>query len=588
MSSTQEQQKAIEDFEHQYQYIQASAGSGKTYTIIEKVKNAIQKGLKPDEILLFSFSKKATEELNERLISQDIPPVATTFHSFAHRVLSKGKYLERLGFKSGYNIISEFSPQVKDDLEKEMKSAYLLNFSDELLQSLENSLSYDLLLELVKKIVSFELFPIEPFEKFKHYQLIIVDEFQDTTYDEMCILKGLMQKYTQINFVGDEKQALYRFRNEKLTEDDLKTSLIKSQDTLALVTYAFGIEKKEIFTHHLTYNFRSGNEIVNFANQLFSNLHEKAAQEKNAYIKDLQDEKKTFYETVKEVARPGIKIGILMKTNQQVFNTFSEITREAQKEGEKFYINYKVSQQPPTVLSYKKSLLAFFAQEEKNSCTEFLKQKEETIALNIDDLLKKYFELKNILSHGESFEKFTKLYDLNFCQQTIAEMIETIAEAIDLPEELVGIAFIKNYPQHYFIADFLELMKRKSQILKLKEHVENIDEKLNIQLLEQFEEYLLTLPNNKAFSEQIELYFKENKFEMLLENEINTLKQNPQIEISTIHMSKGGEYDIVITNENIKNIERVIRTKEAKETFNDNIYTQYVVITRAKEGLIFI
>ncbi len=59
----------------------AGAGSGKTLTIVAKVKYLIErKKIKPEEILLISFTKKTTEELTERLNKLGINLTAKTFH----------------------------------------------------------------------------------------------------------------------------------------------------------------------------------------------------------------------------------------------------------------------------------------------------------------------------------------------------------------------------------------------------------------------------------------------------------------------------------------------------------------------------
>lgn len=66
----------------------AGAGSGKTLTISAKVKYLVAKGIKPEEILLFSFSKKSAEELTERIKTKlNLNVQASTFHSFGFNIL---------------------------------------------------------------------------------------------------------------------------------------------------------------------------------------------------------------------------------------------------------------------------------------------------------------------------------------------------------------------------------------------------------------------------------------------------------------------------------------------------------------------
>lgn len=70
--------------------ILAGAGSGKTLTILGKVKYLIeQKGIDPENILLLSFTKKTVEELNERLRKMELGTRATTFHKLGYDTIKK-------------------------------------------------------------------------------------------------------------------------------------------------------------------------------------------------------------------------------------------------------------------------------------------------------------------------------------------------------------------------------------------------------------------------------------------------------------------------------------------------------------------
>lgn len=68
----------------------AGAGSGKTLTILGKVQYLIeQKNVKPEDILLLSFTKKTVDELNERLLKIGLGEVATTFHKLGYDIIKK-------------------------------------------------------------------------------------------------------------------------------------------------------------------------------------------------------------------------------------------------------------------------------------------------------------------------------------------------------------------------------------------------------------------------------------------------------------------------------------------------------------------
>lgn len=68
----------------------AGAGSGKTLTILGKVKYLLeQKKVPPENILLLSFTKKTVEELNERLQKIGLATRATTFHKLGYDIIKR-------------------------------------------------------------------------------------------------------------------------------------------------------------------------------------------------------------------------------------------------------------------------------------------------------------------------------------------------------------------------------------------------------------------------------------------------------------------------------------------------------------------
>lgn len=79
-----QQQQAIITDEYSNLII-AGAGSGKTLTILGKVKYLIEKkNIDPEKILLLSFTCKTVEELNQRLRNLGLKTKATTFHKLGY------------------------------------------------------------------------------------------------------------------------------------------------------------------------------------------------------------------------------------------------------------------------------------------------------------------------------------------------------------------------------------------------------------------------------------------------------------------------------------------------------------------------
>ena len=103
--SLDEQQRRAVVVDEMNNLVLAGAGSGKTLTISAKVKYLVdRKNVKPDEILLISFTRKAAEEMRERIANKlDIEIESMTFH------------------KLGLDIITRYikaRPEVSDNLSK--------------------------------------------------------------------------------------------------------------------------------------------------------------------------------------------------------------------------------------------------------------------------------------------------------------------------------------------------------------------------------------------------------------------------------------------------------------------------------------
>lgn len=85
----------------------AGAGSGKTYTIVEKIKKLIKEGLKESEILCISFTKEAANSLQNNLKRQKIDIKVKTFHSLGYQIINKYKEVNIVKQNTLGNIIEK-------------------------------------------------------------------------------------------------------------------------------------------------------------------------------------------------------------------------------------------------------------------------------------------------------------------------------------------------------------------------------------------------------------------------------------------------------------------------------------------------
>ncbi len=119
-------QEAAVDYERGLLRVIAGAGAGKTLTVALRVAVLIQKGYKPSEILMMTFSNAGAEEMKERIglymadfgMTEDPNEiVCTTFNSFGYEIVKK-EYA-RFGFTS--------EPTVIDDIDRSRIISELLN-----------------------------------------------------------------------------------------------------------------------------------------------------------------------------------------------------------------------------------------------------------------------------------------------------------------------------------------------------------------------------------------------------------------------------------------------------------------------------
>lgn len=124
---TPEQAKAVVCFDNRVQVV-ASAGSGKTSTMVAKAAYAIHRGLvDPKRIVLLAFNKRAAKELKERaaqafkrLGMEGVTVEASTFHALGLRLIGKatGEKPDIPGWATdaadGLSKLTEIVDQLKD------------------------------------------------------------------------------------------------------------------------------------------------------------------------------------------------------------------------------------------------------------------------------------------------------------------------------------------------------------------------------------------------------------------------------------------------------------------------------------------
>jgi DNA helicase-2/ATP-dependent DNA helicase PcrA len=271
----------------------AGAGTGKTSTMITKIKNVISNNLaKPEQILILTFSRKAAQEIRERLVSElgnDAEPgFAGTFHSFSLKLLKENSkyYFKYMGIGMFPKVMEDEKKDsiIRDIIMEEperflglpastvMKLSENINYLDKnTVNKLKSGKLYDEIVNIKKRYTAYkkENSLIEFEDMIDHstelleeyidlrekitekYRYIFVDEFQDTSENNFRFLSLLLPEHDKNLFmVGDDYQSIYKFRHSR-------------------VEYIINIKNyfPEVKIHKLTMNYRSRKEIVTLANK---------------------------------------------------------------------------------------------------------------------------------------------------------------------------------------------------------------------------------------------------------------------------------------------------------------------------------
>lgn len=208
----EEQQKVINEQKNNI-ILLASAGTGKTNTLAERVTSIIKNGnSKPSEILCITFTNKACKEMSDRVMkivggeAKDI--TIRTFHSFCFDVV-------RTYAKRNTDIFSDFTIFDEDDCREVIsKLSYYYATS--------NLMANNMQIQKVIDFIKVERARIETLEDrvLDEYKTVIdeIFKFREEKINQVCTNKGNLNLNLKnyIKFHGHELVTLY---DSKLRED---------------------------------------------------------------------------------------------------------------------------------------------------------------------------------------------------------------------------------------------------------------------------------------------------------------------------------------------------------------------------------
>jgi len=289
-------QEEIASFDCGALLVTASAGSGKTRVLTERIKRLVNKTKR--KILAITFTNKASEEIKVRLNEDtDIQDrlFVGTFHSFCSSVLEK--HGSAIGFAQLPQVFSETDDRLKiveaaiiltptlkvryeNMLQKErdkfkydaleviskIKREVILeeeldekvddpsvvlvyrNYND--IMSRFNAIDFDDLLYLTYKL--FTNYPNIAALYRRNFEYICIDEAQDLNKAQYMLLRALTgDEQNNVMLVGDSKQAIYGFTGSS---------------SLWMTKYFVEDYKPKVI--NLSMNYRSAKSVIEYANKV--------------------------------------------------------------------------------------------------------------------------------------------------------------------------------------------------------------------------------------------------------------------------------------------------------------------------------
>ena len=317
-------------------------GNNDVYADIKRVLSV--DAPKPWEILAFTFTNKAANELKDRLkirIGEDADDIwAGTFHSICLRILRK--HADLLGYSSRFTIYDT------DDCKRVMKECQRLLNVDEKFFSYKNLLSEisrakdmlvpaneylslgngnfrekqigecyikyqqllknsdamdfdDIIFNTVKLLQEYDDVREYYQNKFKY---VLVDEYQDTNHAQFMLTKLLSEGYNNICVVGDDDQSIYKFRGATIEN---------------ILSFENNFKNAQVI--RLEENYRSTQNILDGANGVIS--HNEKRKGKNLWTSNGEGDKIILNTLEDEYGEGKFIADEIMKTMSQ-YGRFSD------------------------------------------------------------------------------------------------------------------------------------------------------------------------------------------------------------------------------------------------------------------------
>lgn len=589
----------------------AGAGSGKTRVITNKIAYLVQvHGFEARQIAAVTFTNKAAREMKER-VAQTLGKkearglIISTFHTLGLEIIKK-EY-KALGIKANFSL---FDDQDQLVLLKELTEPYLKEDKD-LLSMLVNHISrwkndlvnphraLELALSPEEKVFAhcYELYQqqtralnvldfddlillptkllienIDVREKWQQkIKYLLVDEYQDTNSSQYQLIKMLVGKHARFTVVGDDDQSIYSWRGAR-------------PENMALLQKDF----PELKVIKLEQNYRSTARILKAANILIANnphlFNKKLYSEYGAgdliKVISAKNEENEAERVVAEIISHRFlsntaykQYAILYRSNHQ--------SRLIEKVLMQNRIPYKIS-----------GGTSFFSRTEIKDMLAYLRvmtnSEDDTAFLRIVNTPRREIGPTTLQKLGEfattqQLSLYAASFEIGSAGILNARQLASLHQFIYWIDKLAEYA--KNSPLEA-VKELITTMNYDSWLFETSPSQKAAE--MRLKNVNQLYEWLGDMVKGDDLEEPMTLTQIVNRFtlrDMLERSEDD--EQSDQVQLMTIHASKGLEFDSVYilgVEEGILPHQNSIND-DAPEMIEEERRLAYVAITRARKAL---
>lgn len=305
---SQEQLKAVTSNEPLV-LVQAGAGTGKSFTILGRIDYMVASGIAPQDITVLSFTNAAADHIKDMNPDIHSMTIASMIHSIyelnfpTHELSNLDTVINSIDiYYPNDNIAYEFRKRLFKIKKNERDSFTSMNNFieanyDAVISMLNTLGQTSLELEIIICYQQIDNFK-EPAEVASKY--LIVDEVQDNSIFEFIYTLKYVDKHKESLFiVGDCAQTLYEFR----ASNPKALNVLEGSGVFA--------------TYQLQVNYRSNQEILDFANvalqnieaNQYANIQLRANSLKPVTEQSFTDSVKLVYKKLKKLSEFNEQIG---------------------------------------------------------------------------------------------------------------------------------------------------------------------------------------------------------------------------------------------------------------------------------------